>query len=157
MNFFSFLGSAAGAGAGEAVKGVLTGVGQLAKDIRGVVTGELPPEARAKLEEIALQAEVAASQAQTAVNAVEAAHPSVFVAGWRPFIGWVCGIGIGYAFVVRDILAWSLRVVIKLQGLPDIEPPPYIGTGELMTLVSGMLGVAGMRTYEKFKGAEKNR
>ena len=73
------------------------GIGQLAKDIREAVKGkELDPNAQ--LEMAAKLAEV-----QTKINEAEASHRSVFVAGWRPFIGWVCGIGLGYAVFLEAL------------------------------------------------------
>src|SRR3546814_15120057 len=75
--------------------------------------------------------------AQSEVNKVEAAHPSIFVAGWRPFIGWGCGC----AFIYSAILA----PLFKLQ-------PADIAF--VQTVLMGMLGIAGMRSYEKVKGVE---
>ena len=80
------------------------GIGQLAKDIREAVKGkELDPNAQ--LEMAAKLAEV-----QTKINEAEASHRSVFVAGWRPFIGWVCGIGLGYAVFLEPLLRFTFTV-----------------------------------------------
>ena len=88
--------------------------------------------------------------AQVEINKLEAQHRSKFVAGWRPFIGWVCGVALLYNFIVRDIIAWMLRI-----NAPLIEPPPELAMEHLMTVLLGMLGLGGMRTYEKLKGKSK--
>jgi hypothetical protein len=88
--------------------------------------------------------------AQVEINKLEAQHRSKFVAGWRPFIGWVCGLALLYNFIVRDIIAWILRI-----KAPMIEPPPELAMEHLMTVLLGMLGLGGMRTYEKLKGKTK--
>lgn len=90
------------------------------------------------------------SMAQTELNKVEAQHRSVFVAGWRPFIGWICGIALAYNFIFRDITAW-----IMTMRFPDMEPPPELAMEHLMTVLLGMLGLGTMRTYEKIKGRTK--
>lgn len=84
--------------------------------------------------------------AQTDINREEARSGSNFRGGWRPFIGWVCGMGLAYQFVVRPlgngVLAW------RGQGMPL----PELDSGTLMALVTGMLGFGGLRTYEKQRG-----
>src|SRR3546814_17042168 len=75
--------------------------------------------------------------AQSEVNKVEAAHPSIFVAGWRPLLGWGCGC----AFIYSAILAPLFKL-----------PPADIAF--VQTVLMGMLGIAGMRSYEKVKGVE---
>jgi len=81
---------------------------------------------------------------QVELNKIEAQHRSLFIAGWRPFIGWVCGIGLSFTFVVNPMIAWIFRV----DG-------PQVPIESLMELVLGMLGLAGLRTYEKYKGKTK--
>ena len=87
------------------------------------------------------------SLVQAELNKVEAAHRSVFVAGWRPFIGWVCGLALFYNFVARDLLAWA----ILNTGL-EASLPPDLAMDELMTVLLGMLGLGAFRTVEKFGG-----
>lgn len=86
---------------------------------------------------------------QGEINKIEAAHRSVFVAGWRPFIGWVCGIGFAWAFVFQPLVGW----VVVFQGL-DITPP-VIATDDMMELVIALLGLGALRTYEKSLGKAK--
>lgn len=96
--------------------------------------------------------------AQIKLNTTEAAHRSVWVAGWRPFIGWVCGSSIAYSFVIEPLLSWLLRVIGTLHpetGLAQLEPLPALDTGPLFALIMGMLGMGTLRTYEKGKGISK--
>ena len=85
-------------------------------------------------------------QIQTKINEIEAQHRTVFVAGWRPFIGWVCGVALAYNFVIRDLFIWALK--------PEIVPPA-LQMEHLMTVLLGMLGLGGLRTYEKVKDKVK--
>lgn len=99
--------------------------------------------AEAKLELYKLQqsGELAAMLAQTETNKVEAGNSSVFVAGWRPFIGWVCGFALMYQYLVRPIILGFYPELI-FPGLDD----------NLWQLLLGMLGLGGLRTFEKTKG-----
>jgi|TARA_S200000501_G_scaffold336895_1_gene342580 hypothetical protein len=83
---------------------------------------------------------------QTKINEIEAGHRTVFVAGWRPFIGWVCGVALAYNFIIRDLFIWALD--------PQ-EVPPALQMEHLMTVLLGMLGLGGLRTYEKVKDKTK--
>tara|TARA_R110000765_G_scaffold394911_2_gene488566 strand:- start:733 stop:1131 length:399 start_codon:yes stop_codon:yes gene_type:complete len=113
------------------------GLGDLAKDIREAVKGkELDPNK--KLDIAAKLAEV-----QTKINEAEATHRTVFVAGWRPFIGWVCGLGLLYAVFIEPLL----RFVFTVNGW-EIEFP-HIDTTITMQVLFGMLGLVGARSYEK--------
>ena len=86
--------------------------------------------------------------AQLEINAREAAHPSVWVAGWRPFFGWAGGAGFVYATILQPLLAW----VAAIQGLPA---PPSLNLDLLWVVITGMLGIGGLRTFEKAKGVTK--
>ena len=103
-----------------------------------------------------LQAHVELVKGQLAVNAKEAEHKSIFVAGWRPFIGWVGGAALAYQFVLYPFLIW-IWVFLQANGtVPmDLAPPPVLETGALFSIITGMLGVAGMRSYEKTKGVSR--
>lgn len=93
-----------------------------------------------------LDAFKAVALAQAATNTAEAAA-GPFRGGWRPFIGWTCGAGLAYQFLLRPLAPWCVRVL----GV-DVPDLPVLDTGELMTIVTGMLGLAGLRTLEKGKG-----
>lgn len=110
-------------------------LGTFAKDIREAIKGKEIDPAKA-LELIKVQNEV---------NKIEAQHRSIFVAGWRPFIGWVCGVALLYNFILRDIISWVCPEQI----------PPALQMDHLITILLGMLGLGGLRTYEKLKDKTK--
>ena len=87
---------------------------------------------------------------QSEINKIEAAHKSLFIAGWRPFIGWVCGLALFYNFVLRDLLVWAL-------ALSDAQavPPLVLHIDVLTTILYALLGLGGMRTFEKLQGRAK--
>ena len=87
--------------------------------------------------------------AQLDINKTEAAHRSVFVSGWRPFIGWSCRVALAWSYVVTPILTFVLAQTGYLVELPSMN------LGEMMPVLMGMLGLGGLRTFEKFKGVTK--
>jgi len=110
-------------------------------------------EAKLKAMELAQKGELAALDAdlklalgQMEVNKAEATTDA-YRGGWRPFCGWVCGAGLAYTFVVRPILPW----VASLFGAV-VPPMPPIDTDTLMMLLMGMLGLGGLRSFERVKG-----
>ncbi len=131
-------------------------VGGLAKTVTGLLdnlftSDEERLDAERKITTI-LQAD---RLAQVEVNKVEAAHRSVFVAGWRPAIGWSSACGIFYHFVGQPLSQWVIDVFALWQGITEMPILPTLDIGELIPLVLAMLGVAGYRTYEKVKGVSK--
>jgi hypothetical protein len=103
--------------------------------------------------ELATMSEKIASEqalAQIEVNKAEAASGSLFKGGWRPFIGWVCGIAFAYHFIFQPFLIFSLRNLWRF--IPDL---PEFDMGTLMPVLMGMLGLGGLRTFEKAKGISK--
>lgn len=107
------------------------------------------PEARAKAESELRNSLQAWDKAQTDVNAVEAANTNVFVSGWRPFIGWTCGLALAYQFVVAPLIMWiTLTAGIHLAAPPKLDDM-------LWQLVFAMLGMGGLRTFEKIKGVAR--
>ena len=125
----------------------------------GPVTGLLDKviedkDQKAKLaHEIATMAERQAHEAamaQVEVNKAEAKHSSIFVAGWRPFIGWTCGVALCYHFVANPIILFGVAAAgLTIPELPEFD------MGSLMTVLMGMLGLGGLRTFEKTKGIAK--
>lgn len=115
-------------------------------------------ELRAKGDAAELEAHVKLVMGQLQINAAEATHKSIFVAGWRPFIGWVGGAAMAYQFVVYPMLIW-LWVILQAKGvIPDkLDPPPVLETGALFSIVTGMLGVGGMRSFDKLKGTDTKK
>ena len=91
----------------------------------------------------------ASDLAQIGVNANEAKSDSIFVAGWRPFIGWVCGFALAYTYILVPFISFGFQVSGKpLPKLPALD-------ANLWELMFGMLGMAGLRSFEKIKGIVK--
>lgn len=109
---------------------------------------------RAKLaHEIATMAERQAHEialAQIEVNKEEAKSDQIFKSGWRPFIGWVCGVAFAYHFVGQPVIIF----VLAYAGMPAPELPEF-DMMSLMTVLGGLLGLGGLRTFEKYKGVTK--
>ena len=112
------------------------------KDQKARLAHELATMAERHAQEIA--------NGQIEVNKVEAANRSPFVAGWRPFIGWTCGIALAWHFVLFPVTSF----LVVLSG-EEIPPLPVFNMDSLMTILLGMLGLGGVRTFEKFKGVSK--
>ena len=106
-------------------------------------------KAKAEMEMQLVSAANEAALAQVEVNKIEAEHSSVFVAGWRPSIGWVCAAGLAWAFVVAPIASWALMVLGIKAELPAIQ------FDHLFELVLAMLGIGGLRTFEKMRGVAR--
>lgn len=88
------------------------------------------------------------SLAQVELNKIEAGHRSIFVAGWRPFIGWVCGLALLWHFILFDLLTW-----VTVNFFPHVtELPELSGTETLVTVLLSLLGLGAMRTAEKIGG-----
>ena len=82
---------------------------------------------------------------QIKVNAVEAASGSKFVAGWRPFIGWICGFSLAYNYIVFPLYAYTAKLIsASAPAMPSLD------NGELISLLLAILGIGAMRTYEKY-------
>ena len=87
--------------------------------------------------------------AQLEINKQEAAHRNIFVAGWRPFIGWSCGIAMCYAYIIQPITIFVLAQTGNLVSLPTLD------LSEMMPVLLGMLGLGGLRSFEKYKKISK--
>lgn len=127
-----------------AVGGLLGGIGQLAKDIRQAITGDLPPEKQAEIQQKIMEIELAASQAQTAINLEEAKSEKLFVAGWRPFVGWVGGIALAYASIIEPLASWIAEVGFGYKGTF-----PALDTTITMQILFGILGLGAYRSFDK--------
>jgi len=90
-----------------AVGGLFGGIGTLAKDIREAITGDLPADKQAEIQQKLMEIELQASQGQMEINKVEAASSSLFVAGWRPAVGWIGAAGLGYAAIIEPIMTFT--------------------------------------------------
>lgn len=110
----------------------------------------IPDPAARQAAEAELRASLQAwDKMQTEVNKVEAENASLFVAGWRPAIGWSCAFAFAFMYVVSPLIVW-------LGGIVGFTlPQPKFDMDALMSLTFGMLGMAGFRTFEKVKGVAR--
>jgi len=115
-------------------------------DLAGTVINNIWPD-KTEAERAQLAAAVAIVQGQLAVNQAEAANPSLLVAGWRPAIGWICGGALAYTYLLYPLLVWAAAI-----WWPNLTPPKLGNDGMLYELLLGMLGLGGLRTFEKVKG-----
>lgn len=106
---------------------------------------EAKRQAEAEFLQMAMQGELKQVIAQLEINAKEAAHPSVFVSGGRPFFLWVGGVGFAYAVIIQPLLTW----LSAIKGWPV---PPNVNEDLLWVVVTGLLGLSSLRSAEKFKG-----
>ncbi len=112
------------------------------KDQKAKLAHELSTMAEKHAQELA--------KGQLEINKAEAGHKSIFVAGWRPFIGWTCGVALAWHFVIAPfIMFFSAYFGLDMPALPDFD------MGSLLTVLMGMLGLGGLRTFEKYKGLTK--
>lgn len=121
--------------------------------LKRVLPEKMSEETGAKLQqELTLElvkGDLATQLGQLAINAEEAKHDSVFVAGWRPAVGWVCAAAFGYSFVFQPFLVFTLTALkVDLGALPALD------MGPLMAVLGAILGVGGLRTFEKIKGVD---
>jgi hypothetical protein len=119
----------------------VTGIGAAADLIRTVVTRIWPDKSEEEKEQLVAAMQIV--NGQLAINAAEAASPSIFVAGWRPAIGWVCGLACCWNWVGLSIF----KFVASLYHYPISIAPADIS--EMMPVLLGMLGIGGLRTIEK--------
>lgn len=140
----------------------LTGLGSLF-DFGGKIIDKIFPDkdaadkAKIALLEISQKGELQAlaqefqlAQGQQKINEKEAENPSVFVSGWRPAVGWVCVCAYAFNYLIMPLANWIVKFMVV--NAPTIVA---LDTGELTTLLFGMLGIGGLRTFEKIKGASK--
>jgi len=128
---------------------MITGIGKVADDL---FTSD---EERLKvaLQEKIVEAELVKGQLE--INKAEAQNPSVFVAGWRPAIGWIGALALFYQFIAYPLLTWGWKFFQAWQWVPlDMTPPPVLPADQLWVILTGMLGIAGLRSFDKLKGTD---
>ena len=104
----------------------------------------------------AMRLEFQALNAQAEINKADAQSGNWWQSGWRPAAGWICVAGMGYSYLLQPLLPWALQVLSKLAGSSITVPVlPDIQAGELMALMLSLLGVAGIRSFEKVKRVAK--
>jgi hypothetical protein len=127
----------------------LSDVGGILTSAREAITGEKIKDP-AEIAKINLQLEAldnALTTGQLKINETEASNPHVFVAGWRPFIGWVGGMAIAYQFLLYPLITWGWVASGHLLS----DAPPMIDASALYPVILGMLGIRGLRTIDKIK------
>ena len=125
----------------------LTGIGSVA-DLASTVINKIWPD-KSEQEKQQLAAAVMVIQGQLDINKAEAASPSAFTSGWRPGIGWVCALALFFQYIARPLLMW-----VGLVSGHSWPPLPGIDDN-LWQLLLGMLGLGGLRTYEKVRGVSQ--
>lgn len=129
---------------------IVTTVGKLADDL--ITTDKERLEAELE----AYRAETDRLSGQIEINKVEAQHSSIFVAGWRPASGWICVLALAYQFILYPLLVWGWSAMQAAGWIPGgLTPPPLLDVEALMVLITGMLGIAGARSFEKIKGVAR--
>lgn len=118
----------------------ITGLETLADD----ALNKFIPDPNAKLQEV-----IQLATAQTTVNAAEATSKDLFTSGWRPFIGWVCGLAFAYKFLIQPFIIFMV-LLAKIDFNPSTLP--VLDATEMSTVLMGMLGLGAMRTFEKHSG-----
>ena len=129
---------------------IIESVGKVASDL---ITTD---KERIELELEGKRIDQATDLAQMEVNKTEAQNQNLFVAGWRPAVGWVGAAAMAYQFLAYPLLVWSWTWMQAEQIVPqDVKPPPMLDTEALWVILSGMLGIAGMRSFEKTRGVAR--
>lgn len=127
-----------------AIDPITAGIG-LAETVIAKIWPDKTEQERAQL-----AAAMALVQGQLDINKAEAASASVFTSGWRPAIGWICGMALFYTYVGYPFLLWAVSIYA-----PEMKPPVLGNDGMLYELLFGMLGLGGLRTFEKIKGVNR--
>lgn len=131
--------------------------------ISGFVQGAVKPildkfvvdaKDRLEAENLILNSLIQSDRQQTELTKIEATHDSTFVSGWRPAVGWVCAASLAYAVIGYSFLNWVLLMVngVTVTNVPELPKPDTTITLEILF---AMLGLGGLRTYEKLKGVSK--
>lgn len=103
--------------------------------------------AKAELAKMVAAGEMEQITGQITIDQTEAASKSIFVAGWRPFVGWICGCGLAYEFLLRPLLTFAVGFWRPTYGAPALD------MGTLLELLLALLGMGAMRTIDKINGA----
>lgn len=131
---------------------IINKVGDVVDDLH--LSGEEEWNLRLKQQELDQRGDMA----QIEVNKEQAKSASVFVAGPRPATMWVCVLGLGYQFLMYPLMIWAWALSQAMGWLPaDIQPPPTMDISLLLSLLVGLLGLSGYRTYEKQKGFDTKK
>ena len=148
----------------------ITGLGSVFEFGKDVIDKIFPDankraEEMRKLEELKQQGDIAQMQAhvqlllaQIDVNKTEAQSKSFFIAAWRPFIGWIGGLAMAYQFLGYPLLIWFWAYGQAREWIPlSLQAPPVLNTDALFAMVTAMLGIGAMRSYDKTKGTQTDK
>lgn len=135
---------------------VVEGVGKVADDLFTSDEERLKISIEEKtlaLQEKTIEADLIKGQMD--INKTEAQHASIFVAGWRPMIGWIGALALAYQFILYPLLVWGWSLLKASAWIPvNLEVPPVLPADQLWVILTGMLGIAGMRSFDKLKGTD---
>lgn len=136
------------------IGGIIDTVGRIADNL--ITTDKERLDAQIELEKIGIESQkidAGLLSGQQEINKVEAASQSVFVAGWRPAVGWVCVAALAYQFLAYPALVWAWAAMQAAGWVPiGLTNPPMLETDSLYVVLFGLLGIGGMRSFEKSKG-----
>ena len=131
----------------------LEGIGGMVTSVREAITGEKikDPVEMAKVELQLQQLENALSTGQLEINKAEAQHPNIFIAGWRPFVGWIGGLSLAYIAIIEPIMRFVATLNGYTGGFPTID------TTITMQVLLAMLGIGGMRSFDKMRKTDTKK
>ncbi len=130
-------------------RGLFSGIGQLAKDLRVAFTGKDPIK-ELEIQQKLLEIEAAAENAQAVINLAEASNPNVFVSGWRPACGWVCSLALGWVYIASPFFTWIANLLGSSVAMPVVD------LAELYPLLLALLGMGGLRSFDKTQKIKKD-
>lgn len=132
------------------------GIGNLLVDAREAITGKkiLDPNEQTKLANQLTQLSMGLQMGQLKVDEAEANSTNWFVAGWRPAVGWVCALAFAYSYIVFPFLQFAVYTWADPVTIKQIAALPHLNLGDMMPVLLGMLGLGGMRSYEKSNGTQ---
>lgn len=137
----SFLGEITSSGVGA----VMSGIGTLAKDLRQAITGDLPAEKQAEIQQKLMELELRAMEGQMRIDLEEAKSEHLFVAGWRPAVGWIGAASLGYAAILEPLMSWIARYNGSTVQFPTLD------TTITMQVLFGILGLGAFRSWDKMQ------
>lgn len=134
---------------------ITAAVSGIAGELVGALDGLFTSDDERNQARLKMQAMLMQPQIQMGLATLqEAKHPSVFVAGWRPALGWICAAGLAWEYIIRSLLASALVMAGEVVKAVEL---PHLDAEQLLALVAILLGVAGYRTVEKLKGTARDR
>jgi len=135
----------------------ITGIGAIATAAKGIVDKFWPDKTELEKAKLAISMQETMNEfnlgmGQIDINKIDATSTNWFIAGWRPAVGWICAISLAYAAILEPILRFMAKVIFSYAGAF-----PVIDTALTLQILLGLLGLAGLRTFEKKTGTESAR